>query len=424
MIKVSRDSKAQKKCVVLIISCLLCFFLLEIFCSYYLEPLLDKKILIFSANIQEGDDVEDFMDKLGDPSNLNIASPKLPHPFFGYTRPLTKENLPLDSKVYGFVERPELWNFEKEPNTLYIGFFGASVAAKAFFFEENTHVFKTALRKHLRLSPHKNIRLLNFSYGGYKQPQQFIISSFFIDKLDATINIDGANEINNVASDYFPPHYPKHMISSLYFSSNQYKSKAIQYALFKDYFEASTYKNKLKVDSPLFSFMRTYLKARFYYLWKKIIQNLSQINKFEDTFWLKPNAQQTGATSVRLWSKFLRQQHAFATSMKVPSVYFLQPITYTAKKNLSAEEKNFLSQIDSKRLETLLLNYKLFSEEVAHLQSLGLPVFNMQNIFENSEQTVFTDNCCHLNEVGNTLLLEKIAKILAAEMNHRKNGKK
>ena len=71
-----------------------------------------------------------------------------------------------------------------------IGIFGGSVAAG----------FAVATQEARDFQPidGRNVRVLNFASGGYKQPQQLLVLSYFLSlgqTFDAIINIDGFNEL-------------------------------------------------------------------------------------------------------------------------------------------------------------------------------------------------------------------------------------
>lgn len=411
----------KKKYALLLLSSCFSILLFEVICKYTLESFFDKKLASVTENLQEGEPLENFMNKLGDASNLNVGSPKFPHPYFGYSRPLTKENQPLDSKVYGFVERPELWNLKKDSETLNIGIFGASVAAQAFAFEQQKNILAHKITNQLASKPTKKIRIFNFAYGAYKQPQQFIIASFYLDKLDVSINIDGANESSFLPSPYFPPHYPSPMISSLYFSQNLYEAKLLQLSLFTDYLAYSQLKNQLKKSRYDSSSFRTIIKARLFYLWKRIMRNLAHLNDSSLPNWPELSHEEMGPSNVRIWSKFLQQQNNLARSLGVVPIFILQPVPYRLKKTFSSEELELIEKTDKKRFAKLSSSYVLFSQESQRLKALGLPVYNFETIFDKTSETVFTDACCHLNEKGNTLLLENIAKIVQTELERQKS---
>ena len=46
----------------------------------------------------------------------------------------------------------------------------------------------------------KSLRIVNLANGGFKQPQQFFVAAYFMDKLDLVINLDGLNDAHTQSS--------------------------------------------------------------------------------------------------------------------------------------------------------------------------------------------------------------------------------
>ncbi len=407
----------RRKMFLFCLSLCICAFLAELGCRFFLEPRLDKKLQLLLNDLSEGSPAEELFDKLGDATNLNRQSPKYPHPFFGYSRPLTQENQSLETLVYGFVERPELWNLEKQPDTLYVGIFGGSVATQAHYFEEKNNVFKNNLNRLLKRS--KKIKILNFAYSGYRQPQQFVIASFFLDKLDVSINIEGVNEAHPRASSIYPPYFPTSLVSGLYFSNDHYETKRKQLHLFSDYLEISQKQKALQNYGAGFSVVSTILKTQILKRWQRIFLTLQEINKPRDGLWKSAHSSQLKKTNLQLWSKFIRQQETMARSLNVTSIYALQPAPYLVEKILTAEELGFLAKTDTNELNERKTNYLLLHKKARELQQAGLPVINLASIFKNTAESVFTDDCCHLNDKGHTVLWEHLAQRTAEKVNRK-----
>jgi hypothetical protein len=405
------------KFLLFFVSFFFCIVAAESFSRIVLEPRLDQKLKLILDDLNEGTPAEELLDKLGDATNLNLHSPKYPHPFFGYTRPLTKENQSLETLTYGFVERPELWKLEKQPDTLYVGIFGGSVATQAHFHEEKNSVFKKTIQKYLKKP--KKIRVLNFAYSGYRQPQQFVIASFFLDKLDVSINIEGVNEAEPRTSPVYPPYYPTSLVSHLYFTQDLYEIKKQQLSLFSDYLEISHKQKTLKGQTPQFSLIRTILKTQILSHWKRIFATMRDMYKPRAGLWESESREKIKKTNVELWSKFIRQQETMARSLNVTSIYALQPAPYFVEKQLSADELGFLAKVTPDTLNERKTNYMLLHAEARQLQQAGLPIYDLASIFKETAESAFRDDCCHLNALGNTLLLEYLARLTAEKINRK-----
>ena len=152
--------------------------------------------------------------------------PKVPHPYFGYVynsviTPGANKDGFLDATDFSTVSRGE-------KDTFNIGVFGGSVAAN-FASNQNEKMLAgqasivDVLRKRLpKAFFHGKIRLLNFAIDGHKQPQQYFVSSYFAEKIDLAITIDGYNEIGYAPLDEFPAEYPG--LSALFFGKDSLRN--------------------------------------------------------------------------------------------------------------------------------------------------------------------------------------------------------
>ncbi len=407
----------KKKLYLLISAIIVCFIIAEIICQFKLEDFLDHSIQKNIILAQEGLLIEDLQDKLGNPMDLNGLQPKFPHPFFGYTRPLTKDNASLNSEVYGFVERPELLDLKKDNNTVYIGIFGGSVAARSLLYKKDLEYFAEKLKISTPKLQNKKIKILNFSYSGYRQPQQFILFSFFLDKLDYAINLDGANELSGKLAPHFPQYFPTLMASRLYFSGNTFSSKIKQAETFKAYLLVNKINSYLKENQIIFSTVRSFLKSFNIYLWKKIEIDLLQQEKDVDSFWALPDQKSMMIKNIEIWSNFVRRQAALSKAFGVNTIFVIQPLPFSKVKKLSIEESQFIQQLPSEQLLYFQSGYALMQNEVSTLRNMGISIYDANSIYANTIDSVFIDACCHLNQKGTQLLLDGVANHLSNVIN-------
>lgn len=126
---------------------------------------------------------------------LNWTNQYVRHPYFGYAHPRLKS---YEHKRAEASEKPYV-----------IGILGGSVAQSFARYIEKTPDFLNGIKRQLPDLASKNIVIWNLSAGGYKQPQQYFVASYFLEDIDLFINIDGLNEV--VATDFepvFPLAYP------------------------------------------------------------------------------------------------------------------------------------------------------------------------------------------------------------------------
>lgn len=131
------------------------------------------------------------------------------HPYLGFVLdPSRNEALPVSE--FGFLsDRNSSPVMKKSPDKIIVGFFGGSFAAGVY------QAATTTLKERLNAAD-KDVVLLNFSAGGYKQPQQLLILAYMLSlgaEFDVIINIDGFNEVALPPSENLParvnPFYPR-----------------------------------------------------------------------------------------------------------------------------------------------------------------------------------------------------------------------
>ncbi len=122
------------------------------------------------------------------------------HPFYGVE---TAPSLNYTGKLIKYFQSG---NQEEEYVIMVVG---GSVAG-LFCYDQSWNEFTNALHKDPNFR-NRNIRLVNYARGGFKQPQQAGMVSYLISagfKPDAVINIDGFNEVAlgnyNAANNVFP----------------------------------------------------------------------------------------------------------------------------------------------------------------------------------------------------------------------------
>jgi hypothetical protein len=125
------------------------------------------------------------------------------HPYFGFIDKVGLDHRPPYAQTshlannFGFGSTYPYPFRKRNANQFVVGVFGGSVAANYAFFELEVPTLATALKQLPELAG-KEVLILPFAIGGYKQPQQLIVLNYFLSigqDLDLAINIDGFNEV-------------------------------------------------------------------------------------------------------------------------------------------------------------------------------------------------------------------------------------
>ncbi len=354
--------------------------------------------------------------------NLTVinAQPKVPHPYFGYSyNRLSNNKVNRD----GFFDTIDFQTVDKsDPRYFIIGIFGGSVAKEfAIWKKSNQEKGFDKLSDMLKKEfPNrfvgKKIIFLNFGLSAAKQPQQFIISSFFTNQIHMAITIDGYNDVNANLSGEFAPYFPNY--SNLFFSLNPARHKYILevYELIEKQIKAAT----IAKQSWIFHRSRIIQK-----LWTIYNARLEEEIRWAHTFFRgswdtkapfykrgEYSEKETITKAVEVWEQFTIKQNKLLLSENVSHFHFIQPNQHIQDtKPLSSEEK--AKYFDHSLASKLNVGYaKLLARLPAIKNKSGTTVYDLTQIFVNTKETVYNDACCHFNEKGNQMLEDGIARYI------------
>jgi hypothetical protein len=323
------------------------------------------------------------------------------HPYIGYGRP-------------DLILEMERFRNERDPDEYVIAILGGSVAEHfgnyigAQYFEP--------LRKLIPEIGDRRIRVVNLALGGYKQPQQFILTSYLLEDLDMVINIDGFNEI--VLRDLYPLYPTDFPATTLKFYERSGSGKIYlilaQCATF-------TYKvlNRLPSRFPLLA-----ESGAYFMMWRGVEPVLSQAIRGLESRYLAAlgvstskhdqNPAASRGRKLKIWKKYTRLQEAVMRLSGVSAYFFLQPNQYLKDaKPLLKEERSIA--INPDRIESGNAEMKLLQSAAQDMRAEGLPVYDLTGIFRGTAKTVYEDACCHLNELGNRIMAEEILATIQRE---------
>ncbi len=324
------------------------------------------------------------------------------HPYFGYAHPRIKAYEKQRTQV---PEKPYV-----------IGILGGSVAQSFADYTMQTPGFLSELKRQLPELASKTIVIWNLAAGGYKQPQQYFIASYFLEDIDLFINIDGLNEV--VTTDFapvFPLDYPT---LSLRFNSQGSRGLFYRWAgqvVFISY--------KVLVKAP--QQLDLLNKSRAYYLlWYATHEGIYTVVR-----WLEQRYYQAVVGAVRKQTGYERQpdeqqdikakrwRHYTLLQAKLldreqrRAFLFLQPNQYLkGSKPLSeAERRKAIDPAFEAPFSAAMVRLKT---HVAQMQQTRMPIFDLTAIFAHTTQTVYIDRCCHLNDLGNQIMADAILRTM------------
>ena len=365
---------------------------------------------------------------------LNESIVERVHPFFGYVLKqgaFTNEKLKLKVNKHGFFSLYEYPFVKTNKKQLIIGVFGGSVANN-FAVDE---YINQRLSKKLQSYPEfadREIVILNFGNGGYKQPQQLLILNYFLalgQELDLVINIDGFNEValsnlNNKAQIELGMPSVQHIQPLASLATNvspEVMSAIVQINDNKKQLTAGI--DKLQTCQIALCHAVTSLRV------KQLVNNYQQAIVKYDAQVKQSNADAANSGIVyipkadsvlpdaaayekmaSMWYESSIGMNQILSSRNIKYFHFIQPNQYyPTKRVFTAKEKEIAISKDSPYIEGVNKGYPVLLSKVNDLQKAGVNVFSAVNILDNTKETVYKDACCHYNSVGDEVLANYIS---------------
>jgi hypothetical protein len=356
------------------------------------------------------------------------------HPFFGYVLKqgaFTNQKLKLKVNKHGFFSLYEYPFIKTNKKQFIVGIFGGSVANN-FALDE---YINQRLSKKLQSYPEfadREIVVLNFGNGGYKQPQQLLILNYFLalgQELDLVINIDGFNEValsnlNNKAQIELGMPSVQHIQPLTNLASNvspEVMSAIVQINDNKKQLKAGI--DKLQTCQLALCHAVTSLRV------KQLVNNYQQAIVKYDAQVKNSNADTANSGIVyvpkadsvlpdraafdkmaSMWYESSIGMNQILSSRKIKYFHFIQPNQYyPTKRAFTAKEKEIAINKESPYIEGVKKGYPVLLSKVDDLQKARVNVFSAVNILDNTKETVYKDACCHYNSVGEEVLANYIS---------------
>jgi hypothetical protein len=398
-----------QKGILLFLCLLLSLCFLELFSRFYLESWFTKQLESskkkFPIDLQEriwsGKKDKSWGGSLG----------MVPHPYFGFI--IRREQAQQDEErdvIVGGFERADILFSQRNKKELIIGILGASVADMLAHFEFKYSKIRGALKLKYPELRQVDIKILNLAVPAFKQPQQMNVLAIYGKSVDMIISLDGSNDTTYSISSSFPFYYPMESMSYLYFSKNQLPQAYIKVVfslklrrIATDYLDSKL--SLVKTMALLFIKQTT---AIIFETEKDIVDK----SKTSEDYFYNSAIRTTFQEKADFYLRMLKYQASILEQEKIPGFFFLQPVAYLGgSKTLTNEEKLFFSLTKSK----FFLNKEPISgiEHVREsVRKKELDLIDLTQIFKNESETVYTDECCHLNEKGYQILTNEIIKVL------------
>lgn len=367
------------------------------------------------------------------------------HPYFGFTpKPGTSYKLSFsevnhEANNYGFTT-PYAYPFQRREGQYVIGIFGGSVAQNYAVYEQEHGILARKL-KQLPALRDKEIVILPFAYGGYKQPQQLLVLNYFLsigESFDAVINVDGFNEValselNTQAGVDVSMPSSQHIMPLINLASGHESTEELISLL-----RIKQYKEGLKAQLqalPQCTLASCYA-LRLLYVRHLASSYRKEIGKY-DEFWarkftdagenslvqisrdsaLHPDTPEAFERMASIWAQSSRLMQQELASEHVPYFQVIQPNQYyLTGKVFAEEEKKVVIQEDSRYVAGVRGGYPVLLSKVDGLRKAGVTVISAVNVFDRTKEAVYVDTCCHYNQRGSEIFSNFVADSILAAM--------
>jgi hypothetical protein len=340
--------------------------------------------------------------------------------------------LDLRANNWGFWS-PHPMPYEGEPNDYVVAVVGGSVAM--WLGLQGAETLERELERGL---PGRDVVVLNFGLGGFKQPQQAMLLNHLLSqgvKLDAVVNIDGFNEAaigyQNVNSGTAPD-YPRADLWSVLVTGIEHSNRVLelQAAVFSEKQRAARQARRAVRWSRYSNILGIVFttRARAAQVDEQVLQAdlhraiAEDLPVYREFAALGPKADRSAARSdeqiVRLWVEGSVNLAALCARRGIAYLHVLQPTLHDTQPRPSKPLSPAERRIEANRAgswglwrEGVRRFYPKFREQAATLQEAGVVFADLSGLFESTPGPIYYD-VCHYNQQGNEMLAREIAALL------------
>ncbi len=340
------------------------------------------------------------------------------HPYYGFTAPLSTDDL-------NAMPPPQI-----RDDRVVIGVLGASVA------DEVIPYFRQAVAQYFADNNlAKEPIVHDLALGAMRQPQQLAIASHLLamgGSFDLIVNLDGFNEVVSSEMNFQAGVFP--FFPQRWADLNRWTAAEValvgeirvlrkEVAALRQAGQSSPLRS-----SAAYGLLNRYRTQR---LETRIFQLNYELTTAESGYspeghgpW--GNFSNTAAVhqeAARVWYRSSAVLARVAATAGADYYHFLQPNQYLPDtKPLSTAELAFYATPNLVLNTSYARAYPLLAEFGAELQQRGINYFDLTRIYRDHPETLYRDDCCHLNDRGNELLAAAMVQRMAPALRRRGQG--
>jgi hypothetical protein len=277
----------------------------------------------------------------------------------------------------------------------------------------------------------KHVEIVSTALGGYKQPQQLLVLSYFLAlgaEYDVVINLDGFNEVDGAQDNildgvnpFFPHHWNLHARQGLAPEAMVHFGRVELIRRQRDRLRGF-FSNRFLRRSAFFLTLWDFLDRRQE---GQMRAQMHQLRAFLSSSELPPRVRgpelsfadddRMYAELADVWQRSSLEMARLCRAGGIRYVHALQPNQYFPGSKILTEEERQIAWdqdvADTKRVET---GYPLLIERGRELRELGVEFVDLTMLFRAETGTIYNDACCHVNQRGADLMAEAVAQAIAA----------
>lgn len=348
-----------------------------------------------------------------------VLGMKIVHPYFGYVmKPGT-----------GAINKHGFWGDlkirVKEEGVVNVALVGGSVANQIYRTRDVlSSEFKATF-------PGKKISFLSFAAGAYSQPQQLMVLAYYLSQganIDVVINIDGHNEViaTYVNTEVFKNHplFPEYwnLMASSSFNPELVRAGA---RIIKLRDKLSWWRRSITSVALIkySNFATAVTLVRSSAISKEIGEMFKKLNDMTNRSdqIVGPPHKYTPENRYQLnalhWRKSSQLIKALCDSVGIEYFHFLQPNQYVPGSKIFSDAETKIAKTSfSVGARSIAAGYEAIKAETKELTSSGVNFEDLSMIFKNEERPVYSDSCCHFNELGRKTIAREVARFVVDKL--------
>lgn len=120
---------------------------------------------------------------------------------------------------------------------------------------------------------------------------------------------------------------------------------------------------------------------------------------------------------ARIWADSSLQMSRLCEANGIRYIHFLQPNQYIEdSKTLTQEEKDVAYNPDHPYRPGVIEGYPCLFRAAEELEAQGVSFHDLTRVYVDSEETLYVDDCCHVNARGFEIIAQAMAEKMLQEI--------